>query len=73
MRWQLWIDRERCIGSAVCAASAPAHFELDGFQPRVRTGEIDADEQVRAVAQACPSAAIHLRDTATGELLEPED
>jgi ferredoxin len=72
-RWELWIERTACIGSAVCAASAPAYFEMDGLQPRTRSGEIDADEHVIAVAQVCPSAAIHVRVKETGELLEPED
>jgi ferredoxin len=72
-RWELWIDRTACIGSAVCAASAAAYFEMHGHRPHTRAAEIDADEQVIAVAQACPSAAIHVRVKQTGELLEPQD
>ncbi|RLV77297.1 ferredoxin [Streptomyces rapamycinicus NRRL 5491] len=72
-RWELWIDRTECIGSAVCVASAGAYFEMHGHQSRARASEIDADEHVIAVAQACPSGAIHVRVKETGELLEPQD
>jgi ferredoxin len=72
-RWEVWIDRTACIGSAVCAASAARYFEMTGHRPHTLADEIDADERVIAVAQACPSAAIHVRVKQTGELLEPQD
>lgn len=46
---------------------------MTGHTPSVVAGEIDADDRVIDVAQACPSASIHVRDKETGELLEPQE
>jgi ferredoxin len=67
MRWKIAVDKNACIGSAVCVAIAPDRFALD---ERQRSGpvqtEIDPDEMVRDAAASCPSEAISLVDTDTG-------
>jgi ferredoxin len=66
-RWKLSVDKDACIGSAVCVSVAPDRFVLD---ERQRSGpvetEIDADEVVRDAAATCPSEAIRLVDADTG-------
>jgi ferredoxin len=67
-RWKISVDKNVCIGSAMCVAIAPDRFALD---ERQRSGpvqaEIDPDEVVRDVAASCPSEAISLVDAGTGQ------
>lgn len=66
-RWKLSVDKDACIGSAMCVGVAPDRFVLD---ERQRSGpvetEIDADEAVRDAAATCPSEAIGVVDADTG-------
>ena len=67
-RWKISVDKNACLGSAVCVAIAPDRFALD---ERQRSGpveaEIDPDEEVRDAAASCPSEAISLVDADTGQ------
>jgi ferredoxin len=67
-RWKISVDKDLCIGSAMCVGIAPGRFALD---ERQRSGpveaEIDPDELVRDAAASCPSEAISLVDAGTGE------
>ena len=67
-RWEVSVDKNVCICSAMCVAIAPGRFVLDEQQ---RSGpvqaEIDPDEEVRDAAASCPSEAIRLVDADTGE------
>ena len=69
-RWKVSVDKNTCIGSAMCVAVAPGRFVLD---ERQRSGpveaEIDPDEVVRDAAASCPSEAISLVDADTGQLV----
>ena len=68
MSYRVLIDKNLCIGSAMCVAIAPGRFVLD---ERQRSGpveaEIDPDELVRDAAASCPSEAISLIDADTGQ------
>jgi ferredoxin len=70
-RWKVSVDKNACIGSAMCVALAPGRFLLD---ERQRSGpveaEIDPDEVVRDAAASCPSEAISLVDADTGQLVD---
>jgi ferredoxin len=70
-RWKVSVDKNACIGSAMCVALAPGRFVLD---ERQRSGpveaEIDPDEVVRDAAASCPSEAISLVDANTGQLVD---
>lgn len=72
-RWKISVDKNGCIGSAMCLAVAPGLFVMDG---RRRSGPVDAesdpDEAVRDAAASCPSAAISLVDAATGQAVDLE-
>jgi ferredoxin len=57
------VDRDICVGSAMCVATAPEVFELDndGFS-RVVNPDAGSDELLREAAEGCPSQAIVLED-----------
>jgi ferredoxin len=67
-RWKVSVDKDVCIGSAMCVAIAPHRFVLD---ERQRSGpveaEIDPDEVARDAAASCPAEAIGLVDADTGQ------
>ena len=67
-RWKISVDKDLCIGSAMCVAIAPGRFVLD---ERQRSGPVEAgidpDELVRDAAASCPSEAISLVDADTGQ------
>ena len=63
--WRIRVDRERCIGSAMCLATAPGYFELDDLRlSRPKNTVVVASETVRAAADLCPMEAIILGETA---------
>jgi len=59
------VDRDRCIGSGMCALIAPEIFDQDEDDGRVRL--LDArprrcHEAVRQAAVACPSEAVEVSE-----------
>jgi ferredoxin len=63
------VDRNACIGSAICAFVAPGVFELDdeGVSTVVNAGgdrpqERAPDAKILEAAEGCPVMAIHLED-----------
>jgi ferredoxin len=71
--WQIRVDRSLCIGSGMCAASSPTHFELgEDHKSRPRAETVDPDEEVLDAALNCPVEAITVSDRATGAVLAPE-
>jgi len=57
------VDRDLCIGSAMCVATAPDVFELDdeGLSRVVDGGAAD-EETLRQAAEGCPVQAVILED-----------
>ena len=57
------VDRDLCIGSAMCVATAPDVFELDdeGLS-RVVDQEAGDEESLRQAAEGCPVQAVLLFD-----------
>lgn len=70
-QWRLAVDANRCAGTGMCAAIAPAHFRLDGATSRPLVELSDPEEVVRDAADSCPTEAISVHDSATGELIAP--
>lgn len=71
-RLRVDVDRSVCIGSGMCAGTAPDVFELDEFnQSRPKLAEVDDREPVRDAAESCPVEAISLYDAESGEELFP--
>ena len=73
-RWQISVDKNLCIGSAMCVAIAPGRFVLD---ERRRSGPVEAgidpDELVRDAAASCPSEAISLIEADTGQPVDLDE
>ncbi len=71
-RYKVFVIRDKCISAASCVAIAPQVFELDeeGIATVISQDGNDDDTKLLA-AQSCPTAAITVTDTATGEQVWP--
>jgi ferredoxin len=60
------VDRDKCMGHAVCAMNAPSLMRLDDLGYNI-TGTIDVapqlEEEARRAAGSCPEAAIEIVET----------
>jgi ferredoxin len=57
------IDREKCIGSANCIASAPTVYQMDDNEKAVIIDPETVDEETLLLsAESCPTEAIILED-----------
>ena len=72
-RWRINVDRETCIGSAVCVGTLPNRFKLVNDRATPIEDEIDPDEDVLGAAESCPMEAIRVVDATTGAVLAPEE
>jgi ferredoxin len=73
MTWQVEVDARLCLGSGVCAGTAPDHFRVvDGVSRPVRD-EIEPADPALDAAESCPVEAITIRDKETGAKLAPEE
>ncbi|MEV5377605.1 ferredoxin [Streptosporangium nondiastaticum] len=73
-RWHVRVDRGLCVGSGMCAGSAPGAFALDaGHRSRPLAEETDPSEEVLAAAETCPVEAITISRPDTGETVFPPD
>ncbi len=69
--WKTIVDRDACLGSGVCAATAPRHFRLDDGKSRPIQEDIEPDDTVLDAADTCPAEAITVHDAA-GRRLAPD-
>jgi ferredoxin len=69
--WRISVDRDACLGSGLCAGSAPRYFRLDDGRSRPVTEVIEPDDVVLDAAELCPAEAITVTD-ADGTVLAPE-
>jgi ferredoxin len=74
-RWHIEVDHGVCIGSGLCASSAPGGFRLDAArQAHPAAADTEASEALLAAAEGCPVEAIAIRLRDTGEaVFPPED
>ncbi|GAA3370940.1 hypothetical protein GCM10020367_19590 [Streptomyces sannanensis] len=73
-RWRVEVDRNVCIGSGLCAGTAPDGFRLDSAnQSHPRRDETDADEAILDAAECCPAEAITITRSDTGEVVFPPE
>lgn len=71
--WRIGVDSRRCIGTSICAGTAPEHFHLvDGLSAPL-ADVVPPDEVVVDAADSCPVEAITVRDAADGRLIAPEE
>jgi ferredoxin len=71
MSWVVNVDRAACIGSGLCSAAAPGHFELAGGAARPVRERIDPADEVIEAAESCPVEAIIVTESASGKVLAP--
>lgn len=67
------IDKEKCVGSGTCELLARLTFRL-GVDNKVWIVDQDgnSDEEKLLAAQSCPSLAIKIINTSTGETVWPK-
>lgn len=68
MSYVVEIDGRACAAHGDCVEVAPEVFELEDIASVVGTGP---DDLLVAAADACPSAAIVLRDPGSGDQVYP--
>jgi ferredoxin len=69
--WRLEVG-DVCIGSGVCAGTAPRHFRLgDDHRSYPVDSPVEPDEAILGAAESCPVEAILVTDADTGETVEP--
>ncbi|MFK0290749.1 ferredoxin [Streptomyces sp. NPDC090442] len=73
-RWRVAVDRGVCIGSGLCAGTAPERFRLDAArQSHPVEPETEAAESVLAAAEGCPVEAIAITGAGSGEVVFPPE
>jgi ferredoxin len=73
-KYQVRVIADKCIGAASCVAVAPKAFKLDDKQIAevlASVGE-ETDDNLLLSAQSCPTLAIEVIDTETGEKVWPK-
>lgn len=71
-KYEVRVIREKCIGAASCVAIAPRTFDLDEENIAIILDQHGDDDETRLLAaQSCPTAAIEVIDTETGEMVWP--
>ena len=70
-RWKVTVNRDTCLGSGICAATAPRHFRLENGESRALQENIEPDDIVLDVADTCPAEAITVHNAA-GHRIAPD-
>jgi ferredoxin len=70
-RWKVTVNRDACLGSGICAATAPRHFRLDDGKSRALHDDIEPGDIVLDVAGTCPAEAIIIYNAA-GHRIAPD-
>jgi ferredoxin len=71
-QWRISVDKDTCIGSAVCAGTLPGRFRIVNDKAVPVDEVITPDDDVLDAAESCPMEAILVQDAATGAVLAPE-
>lgn len=71
---RITIDRELCIGSAICVDVAPQVFQLDDESvATTKDPEAGTEAEMLNAAEGCPMAAIILFDEDGGQIFPVEE
>lgn len=71
-KYKVDVIRDKCIGAASCVAIAPAVFQLDEQNiAKIISQEGNDDDTKLLAAQSCPTAAIVVTDTTSGQQVWP--
>lgn len=71
-KYKVKVIREKCISAASCVAIAPKVFQLDEEDLAIIISQDGEDDETKLLgAQSCPTAAIIVTNTETGEQVWP--
>jgi len=71
-KYKVKVVRNLCISAATCVAVSPNVFELDSEQKAIiKDMAADDEANILLAAQACPTKAIIIIDTETGNQVWP--
>lgn len=71
-KYEVKVIRDKCIGAASCVALAPKTFDLDEEDIAIIIDQHgDSDDDRLLAAQSCPTMAIIVTDTTTGQQVWP--
>ena len=71
-KYDIKVIRDLCIGAASCVAVSPDVFDLDKDNKAVvKDGGQDLPENIVLAAQSCPTKAIVITDTESGQQVWP--
>jgi ferredoxin len=72
-KYRVEVVRNKCISAGSCEAVAPAVFELDEEGIAVVISQDgNTDEEILLAAQSCPTDAVIITDTSSGEQVWPK-
>jgi ferredoxin len=72
-KYKVIIMRDLCIGAASCIALSPTVFDLDEESKAVFVeSPDDSPENIILAAQSCPTKAVIVIDTESGETVWPK-
>ncbi len=73
-KYKVEVIRDKCISAASCIAIATNTYELDEEGIAVILSQDGDDDETKLLgAQSCPTAAIIVTDTETGEQVWPKE
>lgn len=73
-KYKVEVIREKCISAASCVAIAPGVFALDEEQLAIILDQDGNDDDTKLLAaQSCPTAAVIVTDTTTGQQIWPRE
>ena len=70
-KYEVRIINDKCIGAASCVAISPATLKMNEQNIAEVISQNDTDDNKLLAAQSCPTAAVEIIDTSTGELVWP--
>jgi len=70
-KYKVQVIRDLCIGAASCVAFSPDTFSLDADKKAVANESSTDMDNIIMAAQSCPTKAIIVEDTETGQQVWP--
>jgi ferredoxin len=72
-KYKVKVVRNLCISAASCIAVSPNVFEFDSENKAIiKEGASDSEQNILMAAQSCPTKAIIITDTETGQQVWPQ-
>lgn len=71
-KYTVRVMNDKCIGAASCIAISAAVFKLNEQNIAEVISQNDDDETKLLAAQSCPTTAIEVTDTTTGQIVWPK-